>query len=262
MTRSIPPALAPLVERLELERPSMITSEALTAMIRDARIATPPRVAIQRLSERGWLLKTGVRGVWEFAPGERAGAYSARNPFSALQATLMAQPRLRARAALGSALWLLDFADRAPDRHEVSVPSGEGVPAALKRAYRVVRFEPRLAPAFVQGVPVHQTATVLVHMAHRPTDVRSWAEMLEHLPKLVAAANESEIREELAGRPNATLVRLAYLLSGSAPDLTARLRIEPAGVVWFGPRRKVRRSDSRWKVVDTVLPFSPAQLSQ
>jgi len=53
MTRPIPPTLAGVLELLELERPVTVTTE--------------------RLAERGWLLKTGVRGVWENGPPSMPG---------------------------------------------------------------------------------------------------------------------------------------------------------------------------------------------
>lgn len=259
-TRSIPPALAPFLERLELERPGAITTVELAALGDQAGIATPINVAIQRLAQRGWLLPTGVRGVWEFAPAERAGPYSEGDPLLRLRAALAVTAGLNAAVALGSAMWLRNLADRAPDTPEVALPMRAHIPAALARGYRIVRFDAQLPVGAVRGIPVHAPATVLVHMAHRPRDVRSWAAMLEGLHGLVEASSEEEIAIELQNRPHATHARLAYLLSGVAPSLVERLAIKPAGRVWFGPRTAVRRYDARWNIADTVLPFSPAEV--
>jgi hypothetical protein len=109
----------------------------------------------------------------------------------------------------------------------------------------------------IQGLPVHRPATVLVHLANKPTDVRSWASMLEALPALLARSPAQEIHTELEGRPHATRVRFAYLVSGIAPDLVEKLAIEPRGKVWFGPRRPLRRHDARWGIADTILPAAP-----
>jgi predicted transcriptional regulator of viral defense system len=264
MTRSIPQALAPLVEQLELERPSVVSVQQITELIARTAMRTPPRVAIQRLAARGWLLPTGVRGVWEFAPGERAGAFSENDPLMPVRAMLTMGASKDAKqhptVALGSALWLHDLADRAPDTPEVAIPEHRVVPASLTRLCRVVRFSAQVPPVIKRGVPVHTPATILVHLAHRPRDVRSWAGILETLGRLVEAADEQQIHRELAGRPHATRVRLAYLLSGVAPALAGRLGALPRGKVWFGPRRPLRRHDARLNVADTVLPVAPHTL--
>lgn len=260
MARSIPPSLAPVLEHLELERESTVTVEEISRIAEGHGIRTPGKVVVHRLARRGWLLPTAVRGTWEFVPAERAGPISDKDPLRPLRATLEAQNDLAAALALGSALWLLNLVDRAPDRHEVAVRPGTYVPAALRRSYRVVRHELRLEPVEIQGVPVHRPATILVHLAHRPADVRSWAGILDRLRDLLEASTYDELIRELGGRPHATRVRFAYLMSGLRPELAQRLRIEPAGKVWFGPRGKLRRHDARWNIADTMLPFHPAEL--
>jgi len=261
VTRSIPPALAGVVELLELERPVTVTTAQLAGYVERAGVKTPAHVVIQRLAERGWLLRTGVRGVWEFAPGEHAGPYSHGDRWLTLRAALDKQPDLPVRVALGSALWLLDLTDRAPDVAEFALPTGVHVPVALRRAYRVVRFDPNLAPEKIRGLPVHNPASVLVHLADRPSDVRSWGAVLDVLADLVAAASLDDVRAELQGRAHATGVRLAYLLSGVAPDLVEQLDVAPGHKVWFGPRGKLRHHDATWNVADTVLPTRPADLA-
>ncbi len=266
LIRSIPPSLAPLVEQLELERPTTVSVRQITELIARTEMRTPPRVAIQRLAARGWLLPTGIRGVWEFAPGERAGAFSDGDPLLPVRAVLAAasskSPAHQPSVALGSALWLHDLADRAPEIPEVAIPDKATVSAPLARLCRVVHFSAQVPPVRKRGgILVHTPATILVHLAHRPRDVRSWAGVLDALGRLVAAADEQQIHEELEGRPHATRVRLAYLLSGVAPALASRLGATPRGKVWFGPRRALRHHDARLNVADTVLPVSPRALS-
>lgn len=260
MTRSIPPSLAPLLALLELERPSVVTTGQLRAFVAEAGVATPAHVVIHRLAERGWLLATGQRGVWEFSPAENAGPFSRQDPWLTLRAAREADPDVEAVVALGSALWLLDLSDRRPDRGEIAVPPGVHASAGLARAYRVTHFRAALLPVERGGVPVHRSATVLVHLAHRPASVRNWGAILDVLPALVDAADRGEVREELRQRGHATHVRLAYLLSGVAPDLVDELHVAPAGKVWFGPRRRLRRHNARWNIADTVLPLDPARL--
>ena len=124
----------------------------------------------------------------------------------------------------------------------------------------MVRHEARLAPARITGLPVHSAPTILVHLAVKPTDVRSWGAVFESLPGLLDASEEADIKHELEGRAHAAHVRFAYLVSAVAPDLVERLGVLPGGKVWFGPRRTLRRHDARWNVADTVLPISPADI--
>jgi predicted transcriptional regulator of viral defense system len=258
-SRSISPTLALLLEELELERRKTVPLVKIAELAKLHGIRTPARILAHRLAQKGWLLETQVAGVWEFAPADRAGPISDADPFLTLRAFL-ARDDLPIALALGSALWLHNLADRFPYPHEVAIPSGSRVPRALRDEYRLVRHQAHLANQEVNGLPVHRTATVLVHLAHRPTDVTSWAAVLDLLPDLLATCADDDIEAELADRPHATHVRLAYLLQSLAPDLIRDLNITPAGKVWFGPRRPLRRHDARWNVADTLLPFSPREL--
>ncbi|HET8929713.1 MAG TPA: hypothetical protein VFN21_03545, partial [Acidimicrobiales bacterium] len=76
MTRTIPPSLAPVIAGLELEGADLVTTAQLDAIVKGAGIGTATRTVAARLRERGWLLASGRRGVWEFAPGAAAGAVS------------------------------------------------------------------------------------------------------------------------------------------------------------------------------------------
>src|SRR5690606_41238024 len=96
-------------------------------------------------------------------------------------------------------------------------------------------LQPILLQGKVQGGPVPRPATILVHLASHPAQVRSWSAVLERLGDLVRLSTEEDLRRELRGRPTATQVRLAYHLSGAAPDVADRPGIEPAGPGGFGP---------------------------
>ena len=261
MARSIPPSLAALVEHLELERNPTVTLEEISGIAEEQGLKTPGRIIAHRLARLGWLLPTPVRGTWEFAPAERAGAIPDADPLLPLRALLSTyREDLPAALALGSALWIQDLAERSPDRREVAVPYGIPIPPALRREYRVLRHTAHLDPARVGDLPVHRPATILVHLATRPTDVLSWSSVLDCLASLVQLSSYEEIATELRGRPKSVHVRLAYLTSGVVPELSARLAIEPAGKVWFGPRRTLRRHDSIWNIADTVLPYHPSEV--
>lgn len=262
MARPIPAHLAPLVEQLELDRPQIVTLDQLAEMMRALGIRGAPRRAAFRLREHGWLLPTGVRGAYEFAPAERAGPISEGDALLGMRAILAENPALPVAAALGTALALQNITDRTPDIPELALPMAQTTPRPLRRAeVRILHFDWTLPTQRIRGVPVHRPATVLVHLAHRPSDVRSWAAMLEVLPDIVAAATQDEIAKELRGRPHATHVRLAYLTQSVAPALASALGITPAGKVWFGRRGPLLQHDAVWNVADTILPFAPKALS-
>jgi hypothetical protein len=186
------------------------------------------------------------------------------------------------------------LSDRAPDKHELAAAPGVAIPDSVKREMRVVRFHAQAEPIVVNGLPVHQAASVLVHLAAKPATARNWPVFAEALAALVAlttsvdgasgsvGADVSErgdhqrglprrrnddrtveqLRIELAGRSHATTVRLAYLISGVAPELADWLQPQAApGVVYFGPRRPSRRFSIRFNVADTLLPFDPEDLA-
>src|SRR5258706_15209611 len=88
MTRTIPASLAPVLEQLELEPADLVTMSHLDELVRSAGVGTETRTVAARLRERGWLLATGQRGVWEFAPGAVAGAHSRGGPTRLLRAAL------------------------------------------------------------------------------------------------------------------------------------------------------------------------------
>lgn len=116
------------------------------------------------------------------------------------------------------------------------------------------RFQPELPAVPVDGLPVNGLATTLVHLAARPRAVSSWGAVMEVLGELVVAADPEEVVREARPRPAATRVRLAYLIEPVSPELVERLAVAPGPLVWFGPRRTLRRYSARWNVADTVLP--------
>jgi len=260
-TRSLSRQLAPLVAELELRQPVLVSLQELAVLAGEAGLRTPAKVIAARLRATGWLLATGQRGVYEFAPGAHAGPYGHGDPFIDVRAALSAGHHLA--VALQSALWLHGLAERAPDRHELAAPPGTAVPAAVKRGMRVVRFSARLPAVGIDGLPVHRASTILAHIASRPGDVRGWTAFAEALPELAARSTAGELEQELRDRPGTVRPRLAYLLSGAAPVLADSLQpAAPSSVTWFGSSRASRRYDKRFNVADGLLPFDPRTLAE
>lgn len=263
--RTLPRGLAAVVEALELEQTHLVTSEALETIRLREGVGTPTKVLAARLRERGWLLKTPRRGVYEFAPGAHAGPLSRGDATLPLQAALTARPELGAGLALQSAAWALDAADRLPDRLEIAAATpaaARSVSRVLGDRARVLVFAPHLPWEHHRGVPVLSADSLLVHMGTHPRDVRSWSSALEWLPDIAADATGARLMTELAVRPTSVAARLAYLLSGLRPDIAEQVAPEtPSGKVYFGARGPLRHHDQRYQVADTVLPFDPRTLA-
>jgi len=260
MTRTVPKGLAPILENLELNQPRIVTLEQIACIVDEVNLRAPPALIAYRLRERGWLLDTGLRGAWEFAPAANAGPQSRGGPLLPLLAALALRPGLPAAVALGSAAWAHGLVDRAPRPLELAVIPDSSLPAGLKRRARIVLFKSRLDPVRKRGVPVQRLETLLVHMAARPLHVASWGAAAEWLSDVAAEAEQAGISQELEDRPRAVRIRLAYLVAGVWPDLAERLGDGVRSTVWFGPRKKLRRHSQKWHVADSLLPFDPSRL--
>lgn len=257
MTRTIPRSLAPLLEQLELEAADLVTMARLDELVRMAGIDTATRTVATRLRERGWLLPTGQRGVWEFAPAALAGPYS-RSDTTRLLRSVLARKDIRCGLTFQAAAWALGVADRSPTRVEVAA-ADQREAARLPRGLNVSVFDPRLPYRTAKGVPVLAPASVLAHLATSPTRVRSWASALEWLPDLAAEAPTDEVLAELVGRPATVSARLGYLLQGLRPDIADQIS-GPSTKTWFGGRGTLLRHDNHWLIADTLLPFDPRRL--
>lgn len=258
MTRSIPPSLSSVVEQLELEDARLVTIEHLDAILRGAGVRTAARTVAGRLRDRGWLLETGKRGVWEFAPGAVAGPHSRSGPTRPLQAALLKWDDIRCALTFQAAAWAMGAADRVPSHLEVAAFSPKDA-GRLPSSLLVSVFAPNLKPNTLKRVPVLREASVLVHMATSPKHVRSWASAVEWLPDVAYDADPDEVVAELFGRPASVSARLGYLLQGLRPDISERIPT-PTSKTWFGPRGGLRRHDNRWQIADTILPFDPRTL--
>ncbi|MCA1791871.1 MAG: type IV toxin-antitoxin system AbiEi family antitoxin [Thioalkalivibrio sp.] len=245
---------------LELDQAFLVDMDSLERLRNDVGIKTSTKMIAKRLRDRGWLLPTEQIGVWEFAPGAHAGPIGRGHPFREIQAALRADPALDAAVCLTSAMWAHGLLDKAPARPEVALPKGDTVPAGLKRAARIVHFDRHLPTVRVRGTPTHRPATILVHLAAHPSNVRSWSAILDALPELLRRVEAEDLQEESTGRPAAVATRLAYLIHGIDPALASRLAPADHGKVWFGPRGPLKRHNQTFNVADTILPISPSQL--
>jgi hypothetical protein len=257
LTRSIPPSLAPVLTELELTGADLVTSAQLEDLLRAAGVRTEAHVVAARLRELGWLLPTGQRGVWEFAPAAVAGPYS-RGGHTRLLRSVLAKTDVACGLTFQAAAWAQGLADRAPARVEVAAATARDA-RRLPSELDVSVFVPRLGYVSAKGVPTLRPTSILAHMATSPAHVRSWVSALEWLPDVAAEASAEDALAELRDRPATVAARLGYMLQGLRPDIAGQIT-GPSTKTWFGPRRMVVRHDSRWQVADTLLPFDPRSL--
>lgn len=254
-TRTIPPGLAPVLEALELEQPRVVTTAQLAGWARQSGVRWPTDVVVRRLRERGWLLDLATKGVWEFAPAARAGAYSSGDPLIELRATLARDPSAPYSVAAESAAYALGLSSRYPERDVIGAPREVRLPQALE-GLRIVRWKPALPAVVRDSLPIWSVATLLAFMAARPAGYRDWPNAGEWIPQAASGVSVSDLALELAGRARSAWARTAYLLDrgGAAPTARELLSRAPRGT---GPYYLGRRSagglyDSAYDVVDST----------
>jgi hypothetical protein len=258
--RTIPPAVAAVLEQLELDQPLLVSSEDLERAREATGSPTTTRYLIEELTTAGWLLPLRTRGIWEFAPAARAGSLGAGDPHVELRATLRKRPDLQVALAAESAAWLQGLSARSPTRDAISAPAGVRLPPALLD-YRVIRTVPKLPQDDRNGLPVWRVETLLVVMAHRPSSYRDWPNVSDWLAEAAARISEADLRLELVDEPRSTWVRLAYLLDRGAQVGVAQAikRDSPdgRGPYYLGPRDKRGRYDNHYDVIDSALVDFP-----
>lgn len=260
MSRTIPEGLAPILEDLELNRPQLVSLADLRTMCERHHIGTEPRVVALRLKQRGWLVATPQRGVWEFAPAELAGPYTSADPLLPLKAFNIAHPGCRNALCGQSAAWALGLADRVPST--ISVVFEEWPKVKTPSELTVATFTPQARVRSTRGVSALGPASIVVQMAERPSAVRSWQSAIEWLPDVAFEIDESELLKELKGRPNSVAQRTGYLLQGLRPDLAAAVAdaYTARTTVRMGAAEDPIRYDRNWMVSDALLPFDPKEL--
>ncbi len=256
MARTITRGLAPVVERLELDRPQLVTLRDIERICAEEGVASEPRLVASRLKRGGWLLPAGKRGVWEFAPAELAGPYSSYDPLLPVKAVAAADAGARPLLRGQTAAWAMGLADRVPSTVEVVFPAAPR--RALPEGVSACTYKTRLPPGQAKGALSLAPEAVLVQMAERPSSVRSWASAAEWLPDVMAEMDVAATLEELGGRAAAAVQRAGYLLQGERPDIADAVFEEraPRGVARFGQGPSLR-SDARWMVLDAQLPWDP-----
>ncbi len=279
--RPVPRSVAAVLAELELLAPETVNrtliGQALAAA-GDPDAGSPARVdeVIDRLRRAGWLLPLRTRGVWEFAPASRSGAFRSGDPFTELRAYLQHHPGDPAAVAMESAAFRRGLAPHPPSREVLAVDGSVRRDGALG-SYRQVTLAlgPRAATPR-DGVPTHTVEALLVAMACKPGGYRDWpnvglwlADAGTHLtsgsadaasdqPGGVVAQGVTGVIELLHAAPVAAWARAAYLLRAAYQEEAARALLaaapgRPTGPVYLGPRTQAKTYDATTGVYDALL---------
>lgn len=278
--RPVPRSLSAVLAELELLAPETVDrtliGQVLTAAS-DPEAASPARVedVIDRLRRAGWLLPLRARGVWEFAPASRSGAFRSGDPFTELRAYLQQHPEDSAAVAMESAAFRRGLAQHPPAREVIVVDSSVRRDGALG-SYRHVRLTLGLrATTPKDGVPTHTLEALLVSMSCKPGGYRDWPNVGLWLADAAAAITNATaehtvdagvaaaqglrgVIELLQARPVTAWARAAYLLRvAQQPDAASALLDaapgRPTGPVYLGSRTHAKTYDAATGVYDALL---------
>lgn len=255
--RSIPPSLAAVLAELELIRPAVVGIADLDRIANDLGLRSSGESIAIRLRALGWLMPLRVRGMWEFAPADRAGAFPGGDVFIELRAALVAHPHLQAGVGFESAAFLRGLATRQPAREVIAVAQGAARLPALSEFRRVELTLPSAAYSRVDGLPVQTTTGIIAAIAIRPDGFTDWPGLAEWLPAVAQQVDAAHLRSFLADRTIAAWARAIYFLrSGGNTTTAAELAtFAPAGKgpFYLGPRRAGGHYDAATRVIDTVV---------
>ncbi len=257
--RTIPRGLAKLVEELELERPTVITTREITAIAQRLGIpVSSPSELARRLRKHGWILPLRGKSAWEFVPGSRAGRIRSGDAHSELRASIARRPDFPGQLAHESAAWMHGLLDRQPVHHVLSLPARAPVPPSIKSGYRVVRWRPNTPPARIDDLPVWSIESLLVAMAAHPTSYRDWPNVLDWLPRAIEKIQPEILSRELKGQPRSVRSKLAYLLRRGNVDSKLLSLVDPSPLdrrplIYFGPRNRPGYVVKDYNLRDSLL---------
>lgn len=263
MARTITGSMAAILEELELEGTTYVTYQMLENLIKKNDIKTSTSMFASRLREKGWLLATDQKGVWEYAPAAVAGAYSNNDPLAPIKTFSIANPDVISYLTLQTAAWAMGLADRVPSIIEAAVE--EQPKLKINPGMRLYTYKTNLETKIVKGVKCLSPEGVIVHIASDPKAIKSWDNCMEWLPEVVYESEIDRIIKELEGKPESVRARTGYLLQGMYPDAADAIykssNIKSKNR--FGARtNKAIRNDEKWKIVDTAMPMNPKEMER
>lgn len=228
---------------------------------------------VREMNDTGWLVPTDTRGMWEFAPGSRAGSFKSSDIFMPLRAALTKRSDLQVAVTMESAAFIHKLSEHSPRKGVIAVPKGTSRKGSLARFRHVNVQLPDSATVIVDGIPVHTIAGLLVAMAIRPTSYRDWPNVRKWLPiacnKIITAANEESgslegeggLLRVLQDQSTTVIARVAYFFRVSQHNAIAQkiLTTIPQpyeGPIYLGSRDSLKMYatyDSITKVYDNLI---------
>jgi len=259
-TRSLPQRLVGIVEQLELDQPRVVTMTGL------ARIAVATGACdseddaaklVYWLQDLGWLGSVRTKGVWEFNPGSRAGAFGSGDRYIEFRAQQAAHPDWPGVLAMESAASILGLAQHLPEHEVVAIPRGFTVPKALSDWRSVTADLPPEGLAISDDLPHWNLDGLLAGIAMRPSGYQNLAGLAQWLPGVGLQLHAEIIAACLQGAPVSTWQRAAYLSRIAGADSVANHLLEahpPTTAAWFGGTRTAgARYDPVTQVSDSAL---------
>ncbi len=263
MARTISGKMACILEEFELEGITYVTLPLLDELVKKNNIKTQTPMVAKRLRDKGWLLPTKQRGVWEYVSAAVAGTISNYDTLSPLKTFCIANPDIKCFLTLQSAAWALGLADRAPSTVEAIVDAKPSV--KICEGLKLYAYNTNLPTKTVKGVNCLSPEGIIVHMTSDPKAVKSWESAMEWIPDVVYEINTDNLLKELEGKTNAVKARTGYFLQGMYPNASDEIYkyLKPLSKNRFGKRdQKPLRNDEKWKIVDTVLPVNPNDMEK
>ena len=241
--RALPRRVAGIVEQLELDQPRVVTTSELARIAVDvgacSEEADAPRL-IYWLQDLGWLGRVRTKGVWEFNPGSRAGAYGSGDRFIEFRAQRASHPDWPGVLAMESAASLLGLAQHIPEREVVALPRGLARPKALSEWYSVSVDLPPEGCGVSDSLPHWNLDGLLVGVAIRPSGYRDLAGLAQWLPDAGPRLSMVGVMACLRGAPGSAWQRAAYLARVAGVESIADQLLatcSPSTPVWFGGNR-------------------------
>ena len=263
MTRTISKSLSNILEELELESQTYVTIEHISELAEKYGLLTDPYVMVTRLKQSGWLLPTSQKGVWEFASASMAGPYSKNEPLKDIKVFQKSNPDIECYVCLQTAAWTLGLADRIPVKKELAFPD---VPRRhIPDSIAAFKYHSVLEPVKEKGVLCLPPESIIVHIASKPSVIRSWEGAMEWIPDVVYEMTIDNLYLELSDKNDSIKRRTGYLLQGMYPDAAEYIYNsipKPAAKIRFGKRIPALRNDVKWMISDTALPYSPLRMEK
>ena len=255
--RTITPSISALVERLETERPQVVTTHGLAKALSLPVQHFKVRRTAYELQQRGWLGHLRTRHAWEFLPAARGAALASGDRFIEFRARLAVDPAWPGVLAMESAASLLGLAQRLPAQEVVALPEGQPLPKSLARDFRSVNLElGQAGRTEVGGLPTWNLSGLIVGVATRPAMYRDAVGLAQWLPEVGRRVDARQILNLLSNSNMATRQRAAYLLHLANDEAGAELILAaypPKETVWFGAREVGGNFHPASKVNDTML---------